>query len=124
MRQRVGIQMRSDNFLVSDHHMRVAYTSCTRRTLSEAGNVRRTDFRFTRRVTVTHDDLHRGRVSRRVIYRLTFMFTYRNARFIRSSEGDTRLFYVSLLPPLIHVIFFSKFESFFLGYNLCIKKYV
>lgn len=90
--------MRSDNFLVSDHHMRVAYTSCTRRTLSEAGNVRRTDFRFTRRVTVTHDDLHRGRVSRRVIYRLTFMFTYRNARFITLKETLAYFMFHSFLP--------------------------
>jgi len=29
MRQRVGIQMRSDNFLVSDYHMRVAYVRHT-----------------------------------------------------------------------------------------------
>lgn len=50
------------------------YTSRTRRPLSETGNVRRTDFRFTRRVTVMRDDLHREDVSRRVIYKLTFMF--------------------------------------------------
>jgi len=79
--------MRSDNFLVSDYHMRAAYTSYTRRTLLEAGNVRQTDFRFTRRVTVMLDDLHRGLISRHVIYRLTFMFTYRNARFIALKEA-------------------------------------
>lgn len=58
----------------SDNRTCSLYTSRTRRTLSETGNVRRTDFRFTRRVTVMRDDLHREDVSRRVIYRLTFTF--------------------------------------------------
>ena len=48
-------------------------------------------------VTVMHDDSYRGRVSRRVIYRLTFMFTYRNARFI------------ALKKELVHFMFHSFF---------------
>lgn len=58
-----------------------AHVALASNALSETrGNVRWTKFRFTRRVIVMHDDLHGGRFAFRVIYRLTFMFTYRNAR--------------------------------------------
>lgn len=91
--------------------------------LSETGNVRRTDFRFMRRVTVMRDDLHKGRVSRRVIYRLTFMFTYRKARFIALKEA-LALFYVFTLSffDFCWIFFLEDVQIYFcLEINLCIK---
>jgi len=56
---------------MDDNPVRVLRTlvSRARRTLSETGNARRTDFRFTRRVTrcETRDDLHGGRFATRYL---------------------------------------------------------